>query len=390
MTRRLATILAACIVLLTAVFLVVNRVGAHQTTTADAPADQAATSAAAVEEAADLKATRTAPAHDPDCPMAADGGFGAELKGLEGVADVIVLRNITRVYGPVRFTHRLHAEMSQLKGGCANCHHGEPGVEKNFSKCETCHAKSVTASTLEQPTLKGAFHRQCLGCHRDWAHENGCGFCHEGKLGPKAASDGVGGDPLKRSKGVSLQSTMVYETTYESAPAVTFHHIDHAEKFGISCNQCHAGDSCSDCHDKKVERRAADRHADCMSCHVEKDNCSFCHDASARKPAHDAERTGWCLEPHHVDVACQKCHGPANEFVKPSTDCRSCHGSFKGQEFDHAVTGITLYGSHAHYDCARCHIGNGNGIGSAVTCDGCHPKSDISWPADLPGKRRGE
>ena len=40
---------------------------------------------------------------------------------------------------------------------------------------------------LRQPSLKGAYHRQCINCHLDWSHENACGFCHEQAPDKKAA-----------------------------------------------------------------------------------------------------------------------------------------------------------------------------------------------------------
>lgn len=390
MTRRLVTAVAACIVLLTAILLVAHHAKAHQASLAEDAAASPAAMRRMELSGRPTMAPAPATAGEDGCPMAAASGFGTDLKGLEGLPDVVVIDSLARVYGPVEFTHRLHAEMSQLKGGCANCHH-DPNLEQNVAGCDSCHATSVSSSTLTQPTLKGAFHRQCLGCHRNWAHENGCGFCHEERLGRAAGEEGTEANAspqLRNKRGVAVQPVMAYETTYESAPMVTFHHVDHAEKFGLSCNQCHSGDSCSDCHDKQIARRAADRHADCMSCHVEKDNCAFCHDNSARKVAYHDQRTAWCLEPYHEGVACRQCHGEANAFTKPSTDCRGCHSSFKGDEFDHTVTGVTLYGSHAHFACERCH--ESKRVGSPVSCSRCHPSSAISWPADLPGKRRGE
>jgi hypothetical protein len=325
------------------------------------------------------------PAAPSDGSSASADALRGRLAELDGLPDVVTIDRLARVYGPVAFAHRLHAGMSQLRGGCANCHH-DPDPEAGVAGCHTCHAASVSAGTLAKPTLKGAFHRQCLSCHRDWAHANACGFCHEEQLGRSedAPAEGSPNATGGLHRDVVIAPLWVYETQYADAPSVSFHHAGHASSFGVSCNDCHAGESCSHCHDRAAGPRAVDRHADCMTCHIEKNNCAFCHDGRERTVPHHELKTAWSLKPFHNGISCRACHGPPSEFVTPSPNCLDCHGDFDPSEFDHAVTGVPLFGSHAHFPCERCHTSARPG--SSVSCSGCHP-SDISYPAHMPGKR---
>ena len=80
-------------------------------------------------------------------------------------SDVVIIDRLAQFYGPVPFAHKIHADMSEISGGCTNCHHNpEQGGE--IAACVTCHVPTNGGGTLAQPGLKGAYHRQCLGCHR--------------------------------------------------------------------------------------------------------------------------------------------------------------------------------------------------------------------------------
>jgi octaheme c-type cytochrome (tetrathionate reductase family) len=100
-------------------------------------------------------------------------------------------------YEPVKFTHRTHDVNNG--GDCAVCHHrfasgpqdriGEDInalhdaievraagascaschtdlTEKKFQKCSQCHAASNEPDFPSRIGLKGAYHRQCIGCHQ--------------------------------------------------------------------------------------------------------------------------------------------------------------------------------------------------------------------------------
>ncbi len=54
------------------------------------------------------------------CPRAnALPGFHPTNQGPE----VLIMGKVSKEYGPVIFSHRLHADMSKMSGGCYGCHH---------------------------------------------------------------------------------------------------------------------------------------------------------------------------------------------------------------------------------------------------------------------------
>lgn len=84
------------------------------------------------------------------------------------VEDVIVLPKTGHRKPPITFSHRAHADDYGAK--CVECHH----TGKNVT-CSTCHLRHDRGNIIN---LKGAFHQQCLGCHRKSAGPKGCGRCH--------------------------------------------------------------------------------------------------------------------------------------------------------------------------------------------------------------------
>jgi len=99
---------------------------------------------------------------------------------------VVILNELENVYLPVPFDHAGHAEMAQMSGGCVTCHHHSPG-DSEHPACKTCHEAGAKNNDIAKPGLKGAYHRQCISCHREWSGESGCNACHQ----PKTASLGV-------------------------------------------------------------------------------------------------------------------------------------------------------------------------------------------------------
>jgi hypothetical protein len=72
---------------------------------------------------------------------------------------------------------RFHGETATL---CAGCHHHSP-VGSRPPACRSCHSASAEP-TSDQPGLKAAYHRQCLGCHiRMGIPKQGCTDCHASK-----------------------------------------------------------------------------------------------------------------------------------------------------------------------------------------------------------------
>jgi hypothetical protein len=77
---------------------------------------------------------------------------------------------------------------------CQGCHHRTPVGEKP-PLCESCHERRAADSDLEKPGLLGAYHRQCLGCHKMMEIEkpSDCFGCHAEKEGTvhTAAASGL-------------------------------------------------------------------------------------------------------------------------------------------------------------------------------------------------------
>ena len=52
--------------------------------------------------------------------------------------DIIKIDNLVNKYQPVTFTHKTHAQMSEMSGGCANCHHYN--TTGPILACADCHS----------------------------------------------------------------------------------------------------------------------------------------------------------------------------------------------------------------------------------------------------------
>lgn len=279
--------------------------------------------------------------------------------GAQAGPDQIMLNQLEDLYLPVPFDHRGHAVMAEMSSGCRVCHHHTPeGAE--HPACRSCHLESEAAEDRSMPGLKGAYHRQCLGCHREWSHDTACNVCHEPKA-ERGVPTRPGEQPTTRevvgrmNPPVEGRDTYVYATSHTPAPVVTFHHNDHVDTFGISCVNCHRGASCGQCHDDTPQRaaRAAAPHGrtTCLSCHQEQ-NCSFCHD-DAERPRFD--HAGWPLGSHHADVPCSACHGAATEFTVPSKTCYTCHVRRAGEGVDAGAAQPVAGREFRDADCLACH-----------------------------------
>lgn len=301
--------------------------------------------------------------------------------------NVVVLDQVPGCYGSVRFDHRLHVQMSSIQGGCTNCHHdASEGVEGPgagtesgpvIRPCRTCHEPASVVVTADKPGLRGAYHRQCLSCHKDWAHENACGFCHTDSAavrGSAARPRNLSTMLLPRS---TAQSTYVYQTAHPPMPVVTFHHEDHAQRFGLKCVDCHGGSSCGQCHGSRAERPIVNRQQSCYQCHAES-RCVTCHNRGERGPFDHAARTGWQLRPGHASLTCDSCHGAGQMPERPSSDaCRTCHARRWGDEqFDHTRTGVELSGDHAYFECIDCHSGGDDRM--LASCYSCHTDRPVA------------
>lgn len=303
---------------------------------------------------------------------------------VEESPEMIIIDQLSELYGPVVFAHQMHAEMAEMGGGCETCHHySEQSGE--IPPCRQCHDESQHKIDLSRPALKGAYHRQCTNCHLDWSHENACGFCHEQLVGSTATARPDSTDIIGIPHPIiEATSTYTYTTPYEDGPIVTFHHGDHVDMFGQRCVDCHKGDSCGRCHDAEQAEPAPLNHVtSCISCH-EKRDCQFCHKDQTTPSFEHGASTGWSLVPYHTDKGCESCHGAPDSFRVPKTKCTSCHIHWKDGAFDHAVTGLTLDENHVDNDCADCHVDLM--FTKPPTCDNCHDEPML--PERIPGRRK--
>ncbi|MCK7523447.1 MAG: cytochrome c3 family protein [Ignavibacteriales bacterium] len=315
----------------------------------------------------------------------------------EQTPELIVIDQISDRYSPVYFSHRIHAQMSNMGGGCEGCHHFN--TSGPILKCNSCHESSRKREDVSIPDLKGAYHRQCMDCHREWSHDTGCNTCHTPK---KDLKDVKKTDIQKKYAGkehpIVLEPTkLVYETKSDKGKFVTFYHDDHTKKFGLSCTTCHKQESCTKCHDvnktdknknqKVVTKKTfEDQHKNCISCHSKTENCSKCHNEKTLEPFDHAKKTGWALNKYHINLSCVKCHGSKLPYKKVDNKCVSCHKDWNNETFKHSVTGLQLDETHSDFSCEDCHAENN--YAKKPSCDGCH--DGYSFPKQKPGKLVGK
>ena len=300
--------------------------------------------------------------------------------------NVVILDELVDKYQPVTFSHKVHAQMSEMSGGCANCHHYN--TSGPILKCSECHSVERKREDISKPDLEAAFHRQCINCHKEWSHSTNCNSCHVKKgieVKQKETKDINHPQVIEPEK-------LIYETNYDKGKIVTFYHDEHTKLFGAECISCHQNDNCTRCHDTKnvntissnlperITRPATEHHQPCFKCH-ENDECSKCHmDKPAGKFDHKIS-TGWALNRFHEKLECSNCHGANNKFVKLNNKCTSCHKEFTDGSFEHIKTGLKLDDIHSELECGDCHLEEN--FAYKPDCTNCH--DDKSFPKDKPG-----
>ncbi|MCK5124896.1 MAG: cytochrome c3 family protein [candidate division Zixibacteria bacterium] len=317
------------------------------------------------------------------CPTKASKHFTSEHL-LSEAPDTIVLDHIMKQFEPVRFDHKSHAKMSQMNSSCKTCHHYSP--KDRIPPCHECHGAEDNPNNLRQPSLKGAYHRQCMSCHREWSHDTKCVVCHlsceedAGFVSEADSTDIVGiSHPV-----IAVPTVKIYHTPYKPGPVVTFYHDEHVDLFGFECVDCHIDENCGYCHDlshpDNLVKTEEEKHAMCINCH-QINNCGHCHDHK-RKPAFTHASTGFPLNRYHNQLECRSCHPTRKKIGKLDSHCNSCHGGWNQQNFRHSITGLMLDENHIEWDCVDCHPGNAY---DKPDCSGCHD-DDISMENGLPGE----
>ena len=287
--------------------------------------------------------------------------------------DVMVLNELEKVYDPVFFDHRKHAQMSEMGGGCENCHHFVP-PSTGHPACKECHAPESARGKI-QPGLKAAYHNQCLSCHEEWDTETHCELCHRKKIGGMSDIE-FESLPFRLHKNpLAVKDLITFETDFDEGDKVPFHHLNHVELYDRDCSVCHQNETCSSCHVHGTESHPLgllaeiDLHDTCYQCHDEDKGCEQCH-GRRRSDLFDHATTGWELQPYHKVLQCNQCHQKRGKYSANDPRCETCHyAGWDEKHFNHGITGVVLDEDHGSMDCTDCHAG---GVGAPSSCDACH------------------
>ena len=229
------------------------------------------------------------------------GACHAAVPATAPTPDVVILKQLATEYQPVPFDHQNHAKMAEMWTGCTTCHHrhSAPSTAPTTQPCRTCHSASAADPDLHRPSLKGAYHRQCLNCHREWANETSCEVCHlraETAVARATTVPSVDDIVGRMHPPIPEPQVMIYRARFTPAVGanVIFRHKEHTTSYDVKCVSCHRRDTCADCHDGKAStlphkpihpgRTWRESHAPCVSCH-EKDRCNHCHFDQTPPPA---------------------------------------------------------------------------------------------------------
>jgi len=95
------------------------------------------------------------------------------------VPEILTIEILSNLYESVVFTHNDHTSYAD---NCETCHHhSAPGVT---ASCSKCHSSVPRAQATDKTLigLKGAYHKQCMGCHKEMGSGPvGCTDCHAKK-----------------------------------------------------------------------------------------------------------------------------------------------------------------------------------------------------------------
>lgn len=307
----------------------------------------------------------------------------------EGPAVLVIdkFKSQTDVYAPVVFSHRLHAEMSGMGGGCKMCHHYNPPGQ--VIGCSDCHELIRKRIDVSKPDLKGAYHRQCMACHRTWSNKVDCVQCHQQNgTAPKTDAQKLAEKSAKRvHPKIETPTIIKFNTPKANGKIVTFFHSEHVNLFSIDCQKCHSNESCAKCHTKdkaasQKTKTTEQKHAVCGNCHNTKQNCSSCHtNTPVASGFNHAQKTGFDISKFHGKLSCNTCHTAKGKFAGLNSECINCHGKWTQENFKHAVTGVSLDENHNSLECKECHQEKNY---AKPVCTNCH--DDKSYPKFIPGK----
>jgi len=292
----------------------------------------------------------------------------------------------TDIYVPVIFSHRLHAEMSGMAGGCRMCHHYNPPGQ--VIGCSDCHELMRKRTDISKPDLKGAYHRLCMDCHRTWSGKVECESCHAlNNTTQKTQAQNLAEKSGKRVHPKIIAPTILnFATAKASGKMVTFYHSQHVDLFGLECQSCHTNESCGKCHTKNQTisiktKTTEQKHEVCSNCHDTKSSCNTCHSNTTKEGFNHGVKTGFDILKFHSKVSCKMCHVEKGRFAGLNSECINCHGKWTQENFKHIITGVVLDETHSALECQDCHQEKNY---SKPTCKNCH--DDKTFPNNVPGK----
>ena len=332
-------------------------------------------------------------------------------------------------YEPVGFSHRIHDGLTG--GDCAACHHryaSDPSdrvgvdlgelhkamgvaiggacsachddlADRPPQGCKRCHARSNEPDAPARLGLKGAYHRQCIGCHerqlKPATAPTGCRGCHQAWVPDHSLLVSFAGAPAPREVtraclscharvGHDLVKTAHWKWTGNSPALAGREHRTDVSLTLVVNNYCLAIGSnlqqCSACH---IGYGGVDGTFDFSN--PENIDCLVCHDATGRyrkDPLHGG------LPDPQLDLA-----AIARQVGRPSRRaCGSCHfhsgGSPNAKHGDlepalaDAGAGLDVHMGLLDMRCQKCHTTSLHRIAGRsmsapavegeVTCEQCH------------------
>ena len=112
------------------------------------------------------------------------------------IPETVTIKNLSDQYEPVYFPHRriVRRLVTEIKNDklaqyfhsqkgtiCQACHHNSPATKKP-PRCYSCHGKPFNETEILRPGMKGAYHQQCFGCHKQMGIKKpdslNCVECH--------------------------------------------------------------------------------------------------------------------------------------------------------------------------------------------------------------------
>lgn len=120
-----------------------------------------------------------------------------KMYDIKDIPEKVTIKKLSNQYEPAEFPHRkivlsiidgikdnkLANYFHEDKGTvCQGCHHNGPATATP-TKCSSCHGKPFNNKDIHKPGLMGAYHRQCMECHKvmDIDKPKGCTECHKKK-----------------------------------------------------------------------------------------------------------------------------------------------------------------------------------------------------------------